>query len=68
MLKNILTSRDQQTAKQPRQPQSSATIMIIYGEVIISRLIDQGEEEEEKISFCICLKLKLLPKGCPFKT
>ena len=67
MLKNILTSRDQQTAKQPRQPQGSATIMIIYGEVTIRKLIDQGEEEEEKISFRICLKLKLLPKGCPFK-
>ena len=68
MLKNILTSRDQQTAKQPRQPQGSATIIIIYGEVIVSKLIDEGEEEEEKNSFCICLKLQLLPKGCPFKT
>ena len=29
MLKNTLTLRDQQTAKQPSQPQGSATIMII---------------------------------------
>ena len=28
-LKNTLTLRDQQTAKQPHQPQGSATIMII---------------------------------------
>ena len=29
MLKNTLTLRDQQTAKQPREPQGGATIMII---------------------------------------
>ena len=42
MLKNTLTLRDQQTARQLRQPQGSATLMIIVIYNIKERLAWSG--------------------------